>query len=151
MLTENRYTIFVKIILWALVPLVLVCGALFFDRFHLEANYLGILFGAYMLMIVSWGVVSGLFGNHSSLSVIQNAVHIAILSFFLFWVVGFFSNFKDSLYYAPDLLWLDRATRAATAAFQWGVFPVGMPFLLGYIPGKISSLTCRWYRERNNG
>jgi hypothetical protein len=147
-LIENRYAVLIKIVLWALAPLFLVYGVLYFDRFYLEANYLGILLGAYMLTIVSWGVIGGLFGSHSSLLLIHNAVHIAILSFILFLAVGFYSNCKDSLYYAPDLLWLDRATRAATTAFQWGVFPVGIPFLFGYIPGKILSLTYRWHRKR---
>jgi hypothetical protein len=57
MLIENRYAVLIKIVLWALAPLFLVYGVLYFDRFYLEANYLGILLGAYMLTIVSWGVI----------------------------------------------------------------------------------------------
>lgn len=145
--------VLLKMLLWGSLPILWVAGALYLDRFQFETNYRAGLLILYMLAIFSWGVVGGFVNTRDKQLVlpIQNAASIAFISFSVFFVIYCSDAYADSLYYRPGDEWATRLPGSIWVGLQLGMLFIGVPFLLGYIPGKISSLTCRWYRERNNG
>ncbi len=143
----------VKAFLLGLLPILWVAGALYLDRFQFETNYRAGLLILYMLAIFSWGVVGGLANTRDKqlMFLIRNAASIACISFSAFFVIYGSDAYVDSLYYKPGDEWVTRLPGSIRVGFQLSMLFVGVPFLLGYIPGKLVMVIYRRMFDQKGG